>query len=182
MLGPSHFQCDVRLFGSFFSDLFCCNLCSSISDSFGFSSSLSLCSLSGVLLGLSGSLLGPLFSALGLLGSLRFALGLALLLGSSDLSGTLSLGSSLTIGDELVGRTEFVGETLDASTSVDKLLLASVERMAGAADFDADFGLRGTRLERVAAAARHRALHVIRMDSLLHFISPFPPWFPTKVD
>ena len=33
MLGPSHFQCDVRLFGSFFSDLFCCNLCSSISDS-----------------------------------------------------------------------------------------------------------------------------------------------------
>ena len=41
--------------------------------------------------------------------------------------------------------------------------------MALGADIDAEFRLRGTRLERVAAAASYRSFVVLRMNTLLHY-------------
>ena len=176
MLGPFDMQFARMLLGSLCGldgSVFGGYLGSSVGNSLGLGLGSSLGGLSGVLLSLSSGLLCPLLGTLGLLGGLGLALSLTLLLSSGDLGGTLSLGSGLTLGNELIGGTELVGETLDASASIDELLLASVERMASAADFDADLGLGGTRLERVAAAARYGAIHVIGMDTLLHFYFSF---------
>ena len=58
---------------------------------------------------------------------------------------------------------------------------AGEERMARGADVNAQFRLRGTGLERVAAGAANRAVHVFGMDVFLHGFS-FAPWFPYKAD
>ena len=104
-----------------------------------------------------GSLLGSLgsvlLSTLGLLGSLGLAssslLGL-LLLGSLGASGLLG---GLALEGGLGGATELVGEALDASTGVNKLLLAGVERVALVAKLDTDLGDRGAGHEGVTAGA-----------------------------
>ena len=67
---------------------------------------------------------------------------------------------------------ETLVETLDASAGVDQLLLASVERMALGANFNVDLGLGAASLDDVTACASDHALAVVRMDTLLHFISP----------
>src|SRR5437763_4226477 len=59
-------------------------------------------------------------------------------------------------------------EALDPAARVDELLLAGVERMAGRAHLDVQLGLRGTRRERVSAAAMHGGEDVIGMDLGLH--------------
>ena len=169
--------CEQRLFGALLSrsllgsDLLSGNLGSSLSSGLGVGSSLFLGSDSSLALSLGGSLLGILLGALCLLGSLGLLLSLALLLSLGNLGSALGLLGSLALGNELVGSTELVGEALHASAGVDELLLTGVERVAGVTDFNANLGLRRTRLERVAAAARHRALDVIRMDSFFHFLS-----------
>src|SRR5699024_9871281 len=51
---------------------------------------------------------------------------------------------------------------------IDQLLLAGVERVALAANFDVDLRLGVTGVDHVAAGAGNRAVHVVRMDALLH--------------
>jgi hypothetical protein len=64
-----------------------------------------------------------------------------------------------------------LAEALDTAGSVDNLLLAGVERMAGGADFDVQWldagGLSG---ELVATAAGDFDLAVVRVDGVFHFI------------
>src|SRR5256885_2248412 len=67
-----------------------------------------------------------------------------------------------------LGFFEALLEALDATAGVDQLLLAGVERMARGADLDVQLGLRGTRRERVPAAAVHGREHILGMDSGLH--------------
>ena len=62
----------------------------------------------------------------------------------------------------------FLVETVNTSTGVNQLLLASVERMALGANFDVDLGLGGTSLDDVAACAGDGAVNVVRMDTLFH--------------
>lgn len=126
--------------------------------------------------GLLGSLLGG--SSLGLCGKLGSTLGLlglpclgSGLLGSGSLGCLLRTGSLRGSGSgELssCGTTKLVGKALDASTGVDELLGASVERMALVAQVKPHAGNRGVSGPRVAARATNRALHVIGMDALLH--------------
>ena len=59
-------------------------------------------------------------------------------------------------------------EALDAATGIDQLLLAGVERMALAANFDVDLRLGVTGVNHVAAGASDGAVHIVRMDALLH--------------
>ena len=59
-------------------------------------------------------------------------------------------------------------EALDAATGIDQLLLAGVEGMALAANFDVDLGLGVTGVNHVAAGTGNGAVHVIGMDALLH--------------
>src|SRR5699024_1076928 len=58
----------------------------------------------------------------------------------------------------------------DAATGVQDLLLARVERVAGAADVSVDLAAGRGRagLERVPAGARHRGGDVLGVDALLH--------------
>src|SRR5699024_12067825 len=51
---------------------------------------------------------------------------------------------------------------------IDQLLLAGVERVALAANFDVDLRLGVTGVDHIAAGAGNRAVHVVRMDALLH--------------
>jgi len=59
-------------------------------------------------------------------------------------------------------------EAIDASTAVNQLLTAGVERMALAADFNGEFTAGGTGGEGFTTCATHRSLTVLRMDILLH--------------
>ena len=59
-------------------------------------------------------------------------------------------------------------EALDATTGVDQLLPARVERMAGGADLDVDLGLGRAGHEFVAAGAADVGVDVFRMDFGLH--------------
>src|SRR5262249_61231798 len=59
-------------------------------------------------------------------------------------------------------------EALDAAARVHQLLLARVERVAGRADLDVELGLRGARLELVAARAANGREDVLGMDAGLH--------------
>ena len=59
-------------------------------------------------------------------------------------------------------------EALDAATGIDQLLLAGVERMALAANFNMDLRLGVTGVDHVAAGASDGAVHIVRMDALLH--------------
>jgi hypothetical protein len=62
-----------------------------------------------------------------------------------------------------------LAELLDATCSVDDFLLARIERVACRAHFDVQrFVDRRTRRKRVAAAARHLDLAVLRMDTGFH--------------
>ena len=62
-------------------------------------------------------------------------------------------------------------ETVDAATGVDELLATRVERVAVRADLHVDLGLRGARLELVAARAADVRLDIFRMDVGLHGLS-----------
>src|SRR5690242_21666682 len=60
-------------------------------------------------------------------------------------------------------------EALDATTGVDQLLLARVERVAGRADLDVDLVLRRAGHELVAAGAADVSVYVFGMNVSLHF-------------
>ena len=125
-------------------------------------------SLSGSLGSLGSGLLLVLGGTLGLLGGLGLALGL---LGSGGLGGlglAGGLGSSglLELGGS--GATELVGEALDASTGVDELLLAGVERVALVAQVNRQRGDGRAGDPGVAAAAADGALDVVGVDTILH--------------
>ena len=62
-------------------------------------------------------------------------------------------------------------EALDAATGIDQLLLAGVEGMALAADFDVDLRLGVTGVNHVAAGTSDGAVHIVRMDALLHWLN-----------
>ena len=69
-------------------------------------------------------------------------------------------------------------ELLDAAAGSDVTLTTREERMALRAHVDADLRLRGTRRERVAAAADDLRLRIIlRMNAFFHV---FPPRFAPK--
>ena len=94
--------------------------------------------------GLGLELVGTSLLAGGLLGDLGGFLGLALDLGGLGDDGCLfggllasDLVGSFLLADLLGSVAELVGEALDASTGVDELLLAGVERVALGAQFDA---------------------------------------------
>jgi hypothetical protein len=74
---------------------------------------------------------------------------------------------------EAVRATELLAEFLDATGGVDELLLASEERMAGAADIDADAGRRAAGLECVAAGTADFTILVFRMNFSFHGRTPF---------
>src|SRR3954451_24498072 len=59
-------------------------------------------------------------------------------------------------------------EPLDPAAGIHQLLLAGVERMAGGADLHVKLGLRGARIELVAARAPNMRQHVLGVDSSLH--------------
>src|SRR4051812_42134319 len=67
-----------------------------------------------------------------------------------------------------LGLLEPLLEALEPSARVDELLLAGVERMTGRADLDVQLGLRGTRRERVPAAAVHGGEDVVGVNLGLH--------------
>ena len=132
--------------------------------------------LGGLLLrrlgGVGSSLFFELGSALGLLGGLGLT---SCLLGSCSLCSlglTLSLLSSLTLELDGCSTSELVCEALDAATGVDELLLAGVEGVALIAQVNRHRGDGRARNPRVAAAAAHGALDVLRMDTFLHGRTP----------
>ena len=59
-------------------------------------------------------------------------------------------------------------EASNAATGVKNLLLAGVEGMALAADFDVDLRLGVTGVDHIAAGTSDGAVHIVRMDALLH--------------
>src|ERR1041385_6055237 len=59
-------------------------------------------------------------------------------------------------------------EALHTAARFDELLLPGVERVTVRADLDVQLGLRGTRRERVAAAAVHGGEDVLGVDVRLH--------------
>ena len=59
-------------------------------------------------------------------------------------------------------------EPINASTGIDQLLLAGVERLALAANFDVDLRLGVTGVDHIAAGTSDGAVHIVRMDALLH--------------
>lgn len=63
-------------------------------------------------------------------------------------------------------------ETVYASTRINQLLAAGVERMALGTNFDLEFALYGTAQEGLATGTAHNALAVGRMDILLHLFHP----------
>ena len=63
-------------------------------------------------------------------------------------------------------------ELVKTSAGINELLLAGIERMALAADFDLHIALRGTSLYLGAASALDNALFIFGMNSFLHFFSP----------
>jgi hypothetical protein len=76
-------------------------------------------------------------------------------------------------GGEASGRllAVFLTEALDATGSIDNLLLAGVERVAGGADFDVQrLAAGGAGRELVAAAAGNFDRDVIRVDAGLHLV------------
>ena len=60
--------------------------------------------------------------------------------------------------------TELISKALDASTGVDELLLAGVERVALVAEVNPQLALGGVGLPGVATGAAYGALHVVGMD------------------
>ena len=60
-------------------------------------------------------------------------------------------------------------KALNTSAGVNQLLLAGVEGMALAANFDVDLRLGVTGVNHVAAGTSDGAVHIVRMDTLLHF-------------
>ena len=77
-------------------------------------------------------------------------------------------GSTTALFDIALFHVETLLEAIHASACINQLLLAGVERMALAANFDTDLRLRGTGLDDVAAGAGDGAIHIIRMDAFLH--------------
>ena len=73
---------------------------------------------------------------------------------------------------ESVGDTETLLELVDASAGVYQLLLTRKERMTLRTYVNDDILLGRTSLDDVAACATNGRLLVIRMDALLHVVSP----------
>ena len=68
---------------------------------------------------------------------------------------------------------ELLVEALNASTSVNQLLLAGIERVTLGADFNLDVLLGRTCLDHCTASATNRRLLVVGMDTFLHFVHLF---------
>src|SRR4029079_10513530 len=92
--------------------------------------------------------------------------------------GTIKKGRrSAPFGRFTVGRAGLAGvlltEFVDAAAGGDYLLLARIERMAVRADFDLQVVTEGrARVEGVPAAAGHRDLFVLGVDSVFHGYRP----------
>ena len=59
-------------------------------------------------------------------------------------------------------------ELLDAACAVDELLLAREKRVAAGADFDADRGFRGTRMNHVSTKASDRGFLIFGVNLIFH--------------
>ena len=68
---------------------------------------------------------------------------------------------------------ELLVEALNASTSVNQLLLAGIERVTLGAYFDANVLLGGTGLDHFAAGTTNGGLLIIGMDAFLHAVHLF---------
>ena len=68
---------------------------------------------------------------------------------------------------------ETLVETINASTGVNQLLLAGIERVALGADFNADVLLGGAGRKDVATGTANSSLFVLGMDTFLHFVHLF---------
>ena len=68
---------------------------------------------------------------------------------------------------------ESLVEPIDASTGVDQLLLAGIERVALGADLNTDVLLRGAGRKDIATGTANGGLFVIGMDTFLHFVHLF---------
>ena len=70
-------------------------------------------------------------------------------------------------------QTKSLVEPINASTGVNQLLLAGIERVALGADFNTDLLLGGAGGEGVAASATDGGLLVLRMDAFFHVVHLF---------
>ena len=73
----------------------------------------------------------------------------------------------------LLLQTKSLVEPINASTGVNQLLLAGIERVALGADLNADVLLGGTSRKDVATGTANRSLFVIGMDTFLHVVHLF---------
>ena len=64
-------------------------------------------------------------------------------------------------------------ELINTAAGINELLLAGVEGMALAANFDTDLGTGRTGLDHIAAGAGDGAIHIVRMDTCLHCVHLF---------
>jgi hypothetical protein len=62
----------------------------------------------------------------------------------------------------------FLHELLNAAFSIDKLLLASEERVTARTDFHVNFFFRGTSMNDIAAGAANHSIGIFRMDPSFH--------------
>ena len=82
--------------------------------------------------------------------------------------GAFVCSSLLASGQSLAARV-LLAEFVDAAAAINNLLLARVERMAVRTYFDLQIMIeRGTRFERIPAAADHVDFFVLRMDADFH--------------
>ena len=70
-------------------------------------------------------------------------------------------------------QTKSLVEPINASTGVNQLLLAGIERVALGADLNTDLLLSGTAGKGVTAVAANGCLFVVGMDAFLHFVHLF---------
>ena len=73
----------------------------------------------------------------------------------------------------VVGQIKPLLEAVNAAARVHQLLLARIEGMAVAANFNADGRACGARFKRVPARAGHGAVVILRMDAVFHVIHLF---------
>ena len=70
-------------------------------------------------------------------------------------------------------QTEALVETINASTGVNQLLLAGIERVALGANLNTDVLLGGAGGKSVTAGATNGGLLVVRMDAFFHLVHLF---------
>ena len=81
--------------------------------------------------------------------------------------------TTLRSADFVLLNTKSLVEPINASTGVNQLLLAGIERVALGADFNTDVLLGGASRKDVATSTTDGSLFVVGMDAFSHFVHLF---------